>query len=399
MLSYLTSGESHGRQLTAILDGLPAGLPISIDRINYQLARRQKGFGRGERMKIEKDEVEIVSGVRDGLAMGGPITLIIHNRDWPRWAQTMKPFRKEVTRADGLQSTLDDKLSHPRPGHADLTGAVKWNHKDIRNVLERASARETAARVALGALTRQLLEHFRVLFTSHVIGLGSIRLPSTFKPPPVTDIINLSEASEVRCIDPDTSRSMIDLIRTAAEQGDTLGGVAEIIISGLPVGLGGFSQWFHRLDSRLAAMMMSVPSVKGVEIGSGFSSTIQKGSEIHDEIFYDINGAEAKKGFYRLTNHAGGIEGGVTNGEDIIIRVGGKPLATLKQPLSTVDIVSKKPVKAIVERSDTCIIPSLAVICENAASLILAEAFLDKFGTDNLQETERNYRAFLQTEF
>lgn len=399
MLTYLTSGESHGPQLTAFIDGFPAGFPVDIKRINYQLARRQKGFGRGGRMKIEKDEVEVVSGIRGGCTMGGPITLVIHNRDWENWTDIMHPTRLVSEDLPLRQKRQATETSRPRPGHADLAGAIKWNHHDMRNVLERASARETAARVALGALARQLLEHFNVAFVSHVVQIGPASLPPGYDRTDLTKIARLSKASEVCCIDRETERQMIDAIKSAIKQRDSLGGIVEVIVRGLPIGLGGFSQGYHRLDGKLTGAMMAIHSVKGVEIGLGFQAAEMRGSEVHDEIFYNTDGDPVKKKFFRKTNNAGGIEGGITNGEDVIIRVAAKPISSLNRPLTTVDVKTKKPAEAMVERADNCVVPALAVICENVAALVLADAFLDKFGSDNLAETERNYRAFINADY
>ena len=399
MLTYLTSGESHGPQLTTIIDGFPAGFPVDIKRINYQLARRQKGFGRGGRMKIEKDEVEVVSGIRGGCTMGGPITLVIRNKDWENWTEIMHPIRPIHENLPLEQKRQAVETTCPRPGHADLAGAIKWNHKDMRNVLERASARETAARVALGALVRQLLEHFNIAFVSHVIRIGPVSLPPGYNRTDLTKIARLSEKSEVHCIERETGQQMIDAIKSAIKQRDSVGGVVEVIVRGLPIGLGGFSQGHHRLDGKLAGAMMAIHSVKGVEIGLGFRAAEMKGTEVHDEIFYNPDGDPVKKKFFRKTNNAGGIEGGITNGEDIIIRVAAKPISTLNRPLITVDVKTKKPAEAMVERSDSCVVPALAVICENVAALVLANAFLDKFGSDNLAETERNYQAFLNADY
>ncbi len=393
MLTYLTSGESHGPQLTTVIDGFPAGLAVDIERLNYQLARRQKGYGRGGRMKIEKDQVEVVSGLRGGHTLGGPITFVIRNRDWENWRNVMHPIRP----ADEDDSR--SPLHCPRPGHADLAGAIKYNHHDLRNDLERASARETAARVAAGALARQLLEHFQVVLVSHVVRIGSIALPADFERPDLSEITRLSEVSEVRCIDDAIGQKMIEAIKSADEQRDSLGGVAEVIVSDLPIGLGGFSQWYRRLDARLAGAMMSIPSVKGVEIGAGFRAAEERGSHVHDEIFRQAEGDPVKKRFFRKTNNAGGIEGGMTNGENIIIRIAGKPVSTLRQPLKTVDLQTGQPAQAIVERSDVCITPALAVIGENVAALVLAQVFLEKFGSDNLAEIESCYQSFLKTDF
>ncbi|HWR82777.1 MAG TPA: chorismate synthase [Candidatus Deferrimicrobium sp.] len=399
MLTYLTSGESHGPQLTAVIDGFPAGFPVSVERINEQLARRQKGYGRGGRMQIERDEVEVVAGLRDGRTMGGPITFVIRNRDWENWVDIMHPTKPVPEDLPLKQKRLAVETTTPRPGHADLAGAVKWNHHDLRNVLERASARETAARVALGALTRQLLEHFQVAIVSHVVRIGSVSVPLEYDRTDLIEIARAAEASDVRCIDASVGQRMMDTIREAKTERDSLGGVVEVIVHGLPIGLGGFSQWYHRLDGRLAAAMMSIHSVKGVEIGLGFQAATMCGSEVHDEIFYDPNGDPVKKCFFRKTNNAGGIEGGITNGEDIIVRVASKPLSTLNKPLRTVDVITKKPAEAMVERTDNCVVPALAVICENVAALVLTQAFVDKFGSDNFAEVEGNYRAFLQADF
>jgi chorismate synthase len=399
MLTYLTAGESHGPQLTAVIDGFPAGFHVDIERINRQLARRQSGYGRGGRMKIERDKAEVVSGVRGGYTMGGPITLVIHNKDWENWVEIMHPINPVGDDLSLKKKRLAFETTRPRPGHADLAGAIKYNHYDLRNVLERASARETAARVALGALARQLLEHFHVELASHVVQIGQVRLPDGCNPTNLRSIIELSENSEVRCIDRETEQKMIEAIRLAKKARDSLGGVVEVMVRGLPIGLGSFSQWYRRLDARLAGAMMAIQSVKGVEIGLGFASGRKRGSEVHDEIFYDPHGDPAKKKFYRKTNNAGGIEGGITNGEDIIMRVAGKPISTLNQPLKTVDVKTKEPAEAMVERTDNCVIPALAVICENVAALVLADAFLEKFGADNLPEIERNYKAFLNAEY
>ncbi len=399
MLTYVTSGESHGPQLTTIIDGLPAGLRISLDQINYQLARRQKGYGRGGRMKIEQDQAEIVSGIRHGYTIGGPITLVIKNRDWENWTKIMHPIDPIPENLSIKEERLAHDTSRPRPGHADLSGAIKWNHHDMRNVLERASARETAARVAVGSLTRQFLEYFGVEFASHVVRIGQVALAEGYDLSDLEQIRSITEASEVRCLDDTTAKEMIEEIRSAKKSRDSLGGVAEVIVRGLPVGLGGMSQWYHRLDGQLAGAMMAIHSVKGVEIGLGMEATKLRGSQVHDQIYYESDGNRAKKNFSRRTNNAGGLEGGMTNGEDIRIRVGAKPISTLNQPLETVDVLTHKKAEAIVERTDNCVVPALAVICEAVASLVLAEAFITKFGGDNLAETERNYQSYLDTAF
>jgi len=362
MLKYLTAGESHGPQLTAILDGFPAGFKISLKDINYQLNRRQKGFGRGGRMQIEQDEAEILSGVRNSLTLGGPITFVIRNKDWDNWRKIMDPLHPVADDLSDEEKRLAYDITVPRPGHADLTGGIKWHHHDLRNVLERASARETAARVAVGSLTRQFLEYFNVELVSHVVRIGNVVLGDIPYRKDIEKIKKLSEQSEVRCIDKDIGQKMIEAIKQAMENKDSLGGIVEIIVRGLPAGLGGFSQWSDRLDGRLTGTLMAVHSVKGVEIGLGFTSAEMKGSEIQDEIFFDPYGNPAKKKFHRETNHAGGIEGGITNGEDIILRVAAKP-----------------------------------VVCEAVTALVLAEAFMNKFGSDNMTEIERNHQTFLNT--
>ncbi|RME22056.1 MAG: chorismate synthase, partial [Candidatus Zixiibacteriota bacterium] len=318
MLTYLTAGESHGPQLTAILDGLPAHLPVSVEQINYQLARRQKGYGRGGRMKIESDKVNIRSGLRGGKTMGGPLTLVIVNRDWENWQRIMDPTEPLPEDLPLKERRLAFETTRPRPGHADLPGGIKWHHHDLRNVLERASARETAARVAVGSVARQLLEHFDIRIASHVVRIGSVCLPADYPLPDIDEIVERTEVSEVRCVDDAVGEQMKEAIRAAKKKRDSLGGIAEVIIRGLPAGLGGMSQWSDRLDGRLAGAMMSIQSVKGVEIGKGFEGARLPGSQFQDEIFYAEGEHPRKKGFYRRTNNAGGLEGGMTNGEDVV---------------------------------------------------------------------------------
>lgn len=395
MLSYLTAGESHGPQLTAILDGLPAGLPVDITGINFQLARRQKGYGRGGRMKIESDSVDIVSGVRGSITMGGPVTLIIKNRDWENWTEIMDPVKKISDKLGLKERRLAFETTCPRPGHADLAGGIKWNHHDLRNVLERASARETAARVAVGSVARQFLEQFEIEIVSHVVRIGSVELSDGYDISDLQAMRSVTEESPVRCLNSEIAERMVEAIKEAKSKRDSLGGVVEIIVRGLPVGLGGLSQWSHRLDGRLAGALMSIQSVKGVEIGLGFRGAAMRGSEVHDEIYYDEKGLPRKKKFHRETNRAGGLEGGMTNGEDIMVRIGAKPISTLNRPLKTVDVATKEAAEAMVERTDNCVIPALGVICEAVAALIVADAFLDKFGADNMAETGRNYRSYL----
>ncbi|HKK20639.1 MAG TPA: chorismate synthase [candidate division Zixibacteria bacterium] len=398
MLNYLTAGESHGPQLTAILDGLPAGLKIDLDRLNFQLARRQKGYGRGGRMKIEQDRAQIVSGVRNGVTLGSPISIVIQNKDWENWTRIMDPIAPIADDLNLKEQRLAHETTFPRPGHADFPGAVKYNQTDMRNVLERASARETAARTAIGALARQLLERFDIQIASHVVRIGEVELPDGYDISDLTTLMNITEESEVRCLDRETEEQMIEAIRAAKKNRDSLGGVVELIVRRLPVGLGGYSQWSRRLDGRLASVLMSVHSVKGVEVGLGFRSSALRGSEVHDEIFYKKGSSASKKDLYRKTNRAGGLEGGMTNGEDLILRVGAKPISTLNKPLKTVDMVTKKSAEAMVERTDNCVVPALGVVCEAVVSLVLADSFLEKFGADNMMEIERAYQAYLNTE-
>jgi chorismate synthase len=399
MLTYLTSGESHGPQLTAIIDGLPAGLTIDKQAIDFQLARRQKGYGRGGRMLIENDQAQFVGGVRNGLTMGGPISIVVSNKDWPNWTGIMDPHLPISDDLPPKKRKLAFETSCPRPGHADLSGGIKHGHHDLRNVLERASARETAARVALGAVARQLLEHFGVKIASHVVRIGPAALAENFSRPPIDEIIELSEASEVRCLDPEAGARMIEAIRSAKRSHDSLGGVVEVIVTGLPVGLGGYSQWSDRLDGRLSGALMATHSAKGVEIGLGFEAAATAGSEAHDEIFFDADGDPVRKKFYRKTNRAGGLEAGITNGESLVVRVAGKPISTLTRPLHSVDVNTKQAASALVERTDVCATPPLAVVCEAVTALVLAGSFLEKFGGDHLAEIERNYQAYLDAEY
>ncbi len=398
MLRFLTSGESHGLQLTAIIDGFPAGLSVDIDKINSELTRRQTGYGRGARMKIEHDRVEVVSGMRGGVTLGSPITLVIANRDWPNWERIMHPTRPVAKKLNAKEQARAKEITTPRPGHADLPGAIKFAHSDMRNVLERASARETAARVAIGGLTRQLLEHFDMRLVSHVLRVGEATAKNALNIDDLDDFRRRVEKSQVRCVDEAAGRKMVEAIKAAKKAKDSVGGIIEVIARGVPVGLGSYTQWDKRLDSRLAAAFMSIPSVKGVEIGLGFGVAGRRGSQVHDEIDYSEKKRPTSKDFYRLSNNAGGIEGGISNGEDIVVRAAVKPIATLYRPLKTVNVATKRGARAVIERADTCVVPAVAVIGEAAAAVVLAEAFLDKFGHDNMAEIERNYRAFLEGE-
>ena len=379
MLRYLTGGESHGVALTAIIEGLPAGLGVDLETINNELARRQTGFGRGQRMQIESDQVQILSGVRGGKTIGSPITMQIKNRDWENW--------KEVMAVEGSASDART-VTRPRPGHADLAGGLKYDHKDFRNVLERASARETAARVAVGALARILLQRFRISVLGHVLSIGGSRssqvdLSRSEMQPAVED-------SQVRCLDGEVEKEIIERIEGAQEAGETLGGIFEVCAFNVPVGLGSYVHWDRRLDSDLARSVMSIPAIKGVEIGLGFAAAGKLGSEAHDVINY-----EAGTGFSRETNRAGGIEGGVSNGETIVVRAAMKPIPTLGSPLKSVHFISKKEARAAVERSDVTAVPAACVIAEAAVATVLAGHMLEKFGGDSIDEMLRNFKGYI----
>ncbi len=396
MLRFLTAGESHGKALTVIVDGMPAGLSIKEEQINEQLARRQKGYGRGGRMKIEQDRAEILSGIRGGKTIGSPIALKIDNRDWANWKGVMSAEGGSASGGDVAPDVAQDDLGqakvvhHPRPGHADLPGGIKYDHHDLRNILERASARETAARVSAGAIARCLLEEFKIRIVGHVVNLGGVLVTSSR--PSSREIARLSEVSELRCIDKQAEKKMIARIDEAKKNGNSLGGVFEIIVEGLPIGLGSHTQWDRKLDGLLAQSLMSIQAMKGVEVGMGFESAGRMGSEVHDEIFYQ----KKEKSFFRKTNNAGGLEGGMTNGESLVLRVAMKPLSTLYRPLNSVNILTKEPYEATVERTDITAVPAAAVIGENCVAFTLARAFLEKFGGDSLKEIGRNYEGYLR---
>lgn len=382
MFRFTTAGESHGRALVAIVEGLPAGLPTSIDQINHELWRRQQGYGRGGRMKIEQDRVEILSGVRHGMTLGSPLALMIENKDWANWDEVMAVEPKE------LAPEKSRRVKRPRPGHADLAGGLKYDARDLRNVLERASARETAARVACGAIAKQLLEQFGIEIRSHVIQLGGIPeqpLELTFD-----QVSSIPDDSPLRCADADAQQRMIQLIDETKAEGDTLGGIFEVIARDAPPGLGSHTAWDLKLDGRLAQAIMSIPAVKAVAIGAGIEASSLPGSKVHDEIGYD---KEAKE-FMRETNRAGGLEGGVTNGEEIRVRGFLKPISTLRRALRSVDIDTKQEERAAFERSDITVIPAAAVIGEAMVALVLAQATREKFGGDSLSEMKRNYEGY-----
>jgi chorismate synthase len=365
MLRFLTSGESHGRGLLIIVEGMPAGVPVSEDAINAQLARRQHGYGRGGRMRIEQDRAEIYTGVMGGATIGAPVGFLVGNKDWRR---------------------DEPPITRPRPGHADLAGALKYHFDDVRRVLERSSARETVSRVTAGALARILLGEFGITLFSHVVELGGIAAER--RPERIDDIPAIAEASPLRCADPEAEQRMIAAIDEAKGRGDTLGGVFEVVALGLPVGLGTYVHWDRRLDGRLAQAMMSINAMKGVEIGQGFHEARLPGSAAHDEILYD-----EERGFYRRTNQAGGTEGGMTTGEPLVVRVAMKPLSTLRSPMASVDIVTKERVEAAVVRSDVTAVPAAGVIGEAMAALVLADAMLEKFGGDSLDQMRVGYDA------
>ncbi|MGM9526134.1 MAG: chorismate synthase [Peptococcaceae bacterium] len=378
MVRYLEAGESHGKGLVAIVEGLPAGIPVDVAFINRQLARRQGGYGRGGRMKIEKDQVEIITGVRDGKTLGSPVTLMIYNRDWANW--------EEIMSAEPGAATDRRTVTLPRPGHADLTGGIKYNHQDLRNILERASARETAIRVAVGALAQNVLQQFGVALWSHVVSIGSVEA--------LPDYERLNDAlyeTPVYCTDAEAEKDMIRIIDAAKEQGDTLGGVVEVVVQGLPMGIGSYVHYDRKLDGRLAQAVMSIQAFKGVEIGLGFQAATVPGSQAHDEIFY-----EAGRGFYHKTNRCGGLEGSMTNGEAVVVRGAMKPIPTLYQPLHSADFLTHQEGMASVERSDACAVPAAAIVMQNAVAWTILESFLEKFGGDNLDEVKRNYNSYLE---
>ncbi len=387
MLRFLTSGESHGKGLTGIIEGIPAGLAISASYIDIHLKRRQAGYGRGGRMKIESDHAEILSGVRHGLTTGAPITLWIENRDWKNWQELMsvEPVNGEVK-----------KVTRPRPGHADLAGILKYGHDDIRNVLERSSARETATRVALGAVARRFLEEFNIQIGSYVLSIGGKGLsPDHAKvywaqEEKLLELSRRAELSEVRCPDEGATAEIKRLIDEASEEGNTVGGVFEVFVLGVPPGLGSMIQWDRRLNARLSMAVSSIQAIKAVEIGAGILMAYSRGSQVMDEIFY-----APEKGYFRKTNFSGGIEGGISNGMPIIIRAAMKPIPTLKKPLRSVDILTHESLEAAYERSDVCAVPSASVIAEAMVSLVIADAFLEKFGGDSLKEVKANYNSYI----
>ena len=386
MLRFLTAGESHGQALVITIDGMPAGLQLDIDALNAQLRRRQGGYGRGRRMAIESDRAEVLSGVRHGRTTGAPIALLIRNKDWVNWQQTMYV---ESQMPEGASGTRRGDVTRPRPGHADLAGAIKYGHDDIRDVLERASARETASRVAAGSLARQLLSRFGINIASHVSAIGDIMLPGS-------RVVSFDEAAAIpdeaplRCVDEALQQQMIAAIDAAKVAGDTMGGAFEVIARGLPPGLGSYVQWDRKLDGRLAQAMMCIHAIKGVGIGLGPEAAFRPGSRVHDEI---LPPQAADQPPVRPTNNAGGLEGGVTNGQDVRVSGYMKPIATLMKPLRSIDINTLADSPAAIERSDVCAVPAAAVVGEAMVAFVLADAFLEKFGGDSIDEIERHYAA------
>jgi chorismate synthase len=386
MLRFLTAGESHGQALVITVDGMPAGLQLDIDALNLQLRRRQGGYGRGRRMQIESDRAEVLSGVRHGVTTGAPIALLIRNRDWVNWQQTMYVEAEKPEGATGPENR--PTVTRPRPGHADLAGAIKYGHTDIRDVLERASARETASRVAAGSLARQLLGRFGVRVASHVSAIGGVALPAN-------TVVSFAEASALpddplRCADAELQQRMIAAIDAAKEAGDTLGGAFEVIATGVPPGLGSYVQWDRKLDGRLAQAVMCIHAIKAVGIGIGPDVAFRPGSRVHDEILPPPANADLPS---RPSNNAGGLEGGVTNGQDIRVSGFMKPIATLMKPLRSVDLNTMQEQPAAIERSDVCAVPAAAVVAEAMVSFVLADAFLEKFGGDSIDEIDRHRAA------
>lgn len=394
MFEYLTAGESHGPRLTAVIKSLPSGLRVEVDKINEQLFRRQQGYGRGGRMKIESDQVIINSGLRHQETLGTPLSMTIENKDWQNWVEAMSPDKE---RGEDVEA-----LTNPRPGHADLPGALKYNHRDLRNVLERASARETAARTAVGAVARQFLNEFDINIYSHVVQIGNLkseswtdlkaRDPERFKnEAEIKQYFSELDKTDLRCGDSSKTEAMKNLIDSWRANGDSVGGVFEIVVTGLPVGLGSHVHWDLKLESRLAAQLMGIQAIKGVEIGSGFEGAGLPGSKAHDEIFYNLD-----RGFYRKSNQAGGIEGGMTNGEELIIRLAMKPIPTLAKALHSADIISKKETTAAKERSDVCAVPAASIVGEAVTASVLARSAAEKFGGDSMREIKHNYDSYLE---
>jgi chorismate synthase len=393
MLRYLTAGESHGPCLTILIDGVPAGFPIDIAKIDHDLWRRQQGYGRGGRMLIEKDEAQIRSGIRWGETLGSPVAIGIENRDWKNWTKKMSP----------LPEDRDDRIAvtKPRPGHADLNGVLKYDRRDIRDILERASARDTVSRTAAGAFAKQLLAPFGIRVMAYIRSIGNVA--ANLDGLSYEEAFARAEASSVRTADSAAEEKMIELIEQCKKEGNTLGGIFEVVALGLPPGLGSHTQWDRKLDGRIAQALMSIQAIKGVEVGLGFEMARRRGSQVHDEIFFDPEKMVSEgtprivpTGFYRGSNNSGGTEGGMTNGAPLVVRVAMKPISTLMSPLQSVDLRTKESADASVERSDVCAAPAAAVVGECIVAFELAGAFLNKFGGDSLREIQRNYESYLE---
>ena len=385
MFRFLTAGESHGPALTAIVEGVPAGLHVEAESINAHLKRRQGGYGRGARQKIESDTVEFLSGIRFGKTLGSPVTLVVRNRDWANWTTRMsiEPLPEDVDQPK--------EITVPRPGHADFAGMLKYGHEDLRNILERASARNTATIVAVGGVARLLLAEFGITVASHVVNIGGIRVDANNID--LRQIEALSDASPIRVVDKDAEAKIIEAIDKAKYRGDTLGGVFEVVVLGVPVGLGSHVHWDKRIDGLLAQALMSIQAIKGVEIGMGFHAADIPGSEVHDPFFYD--GDDQR--FIRSSNNAGGTEGGMTNGEPLVVRAVMKPIATLMKQLPSVNLATKESVPAFAERSDVCAVPAAGIVGEAMVAIVLAQTFSEKFGGDSLSEMKSNYNSYMNT--
>jgi chorismate synthase len=388
MLRFTTAGESHGPALVSILEGMVAGLPLVAADVDTELARRQQGYGRGRRMKIESDHAEFLSGVRAGETLGSPIAMLVQNRDWKNWQEIMDPALRE---GDPERKRA---VTRPRPGHVDLSGMLKYARADARDVLERASARETTARVAAGAICRRFLREFDISIGSHVVHLGGVDARRPDRMP--ADLNATADVSQLRTLDRDAEQEMIKRIDAAKAEGNTLGGIAEVICDGVPVGLGSHVSWDRKLDGRLAAAVMSIPAVKAVEIGLGVECARRKGSDVHDEIDPDEGNVKAGR-VRRRTNRAGGMEGGISNGEQIVLRASMKPISTLMRPLGTIEMKTRERAEAVAERSDVTAVPAMGVIAEAMTAFILAQALLEKFGGDSLGETRRNYQNYISS--
>lgn len=379
MLRYITSGESHGKCLTSIIDGIPANVSLNIDEINLEMKKRQSGYGRGGRMKIESDTVDILSGVRGKTTIGGPIAIQIKNKDYENWIKYMNPV-EEIDRETR-------KVEQVRPGHADLIGSLKYNFDDARNVLERSSARETASRVAVGAICKQVLKAFDIEFASHVVQIGNAKVDKIYSFDFIKDNVDISE---VRCIDKDIEELMISEIDMAKSEKDTLGGIIEIRVKNVPPGLGSYVHYDKKIDAHISMNVMSIQAIKGVEIGIGFDVANNRGSNVMDEIFYND-----EKGIYRESNRLGGIEGGMTTGDEIVVRCAMKPIPTLYKPLNSINMKTLEDFQATVERSDTCAVPACSVVCENVVAFVILQFMLDKFGKDNIEDIMNNYNSYM----